>query len=79
MDLLNEFKTVVKKKKISADLKHITLKAISDNKIFFKVVYLKGKFVIEKIFNNDISGKSELYKFRKKLDSEKKVRSYLGL
>jgi hypothetical protein len=48
-------------------------------KIFMNIDYMNGKFTIEKTFPNDYLGKEELESIKKQLNSESKIRKYLGL
>ena len=62
---------------ISENLKHKFI--ISTLSTIFIVDYLDGRFVIERTFQNNIAGSEEFEKAKSLLDTEDKVKKYIGL
>lgn len=62
--------------------KNLTIKkstSFSGDTIFLDIIYMNGKFTMQKIFTNTYDGRLELEKTRKEFNTEEKVRKYLGL
>jgi hypothetical protein len=56
-----------------------TLMDYNEEKIFLKVDYLDGKFIIEKQFRNNYIGIDEFEKTKNNLMSEESVKAYFGM
>lgn len=69
----------VKEKKISDNLTLITSKSYNEERIYLQVNYNNGKFTIERVFPNNITGYEDFKKQYDIFKSEEKVKEYLGL
>lgn len=64
---------------ITDNLKQKISVALDETKIFLDVVFMGGKFTIQKSFTNNYIGLEELEDAKKQFDSEEKVKEYFRL
>ena len=72
-------KTTIEKNIITNNLTHKIMIAPNEERLFLVVDFMKGKFIIEKIFLNNYFGLENLNSVIKTLDSEIKVIEYLKI
>jgi hypothetical protein len=70
---------MIEEAKISNNLKRTLYMSFDKSELYLKIDYLKGKFTIEKTFQNNIDGLEKLETSKNELDEESKVKLYLKL
>ena len=76
---MQEDRMILEKRQITVDLLHEI--SISDNeeKVFLTVDFMRGKFMIEKVFKNSFIGLVQMNEECEKLNDEAKVFRYLRI
>jgi hypothetical protein len=67
----------INKVEISDNLSYKLFKSMKDTILVLDITYKKS--LVSRMFTNNIDGREKLDKFLKTMDSEEKVKTYLGL
>jgi hypothetical protein len=69
----------IKTLKVSDKLTLKISQTLEKDSLFLTVVYLGGKFTLEKVFRNSLSGKDSMELAIKEFSNEESVKSHFGL
>lgn len=69
----------IKTLKVSDKLILKISQTLEKDSLFLTVVYLGGKFTLEKVFRNNLSGKENMELAIKEFSNEENVKSHFGL
>jgi len=74
-----ENKQVIEELELADNLKMEVSVTFDETKVFLDVIYLDGKFTVQKNFTNNYIGLAELEEAKKQFNTEEKVKAYFGL
>ena len=76
---MRSYRTTIEDNKYTDRLSHVISITNDEERLYLKIDFMSGRFIIEKNFQNNSIGLEELDQISKNLDTEEKVCEYLGI